>query len=135
MQVDYERLAELLEEPLQPVVPDRIRLRRDGATLTMWTEGFQGLTLLSLTYNAHVNVSGQVEESLEDPIGNLLTQVADEASEATTDRYECDFAFGGDVIRLWFGLAPPTPATNEWRDVLPELPAIPLSEFVAPRSS
>jgi hypothetical protein len=36
--------------------------------LVMWTEGFQGSTQLWLDYNAG---EGGVEESLEDPIGNV----------------------------------------------------------------
>jgi len=60
-----------------------------------------------------------------------LTQIADEASEVTTDRYECDVAFEGGRIRLWFGLCPQTPPdVADWREVLPELPPIPLSAFI-----
>jgi len=127
--VDHEMLARLLEERLQPVVPSRVRLRAEGPMLVMWTQGFQGWTQLRLDYNAG---EGSVEESLEDPIGNSLTQIADEASEATTDRYECDFAFEDGAVRLWFGRAPRTPpAAAEWSELLPELPPIPFSEFVA----
>jgi hypothetical protein len=128
VRLDYQMLARLLEARLQPVVPSGVRLRADGPMLVMWTEGFQGCTRLRLDYNAG---EGSFEESLEDPIGNSLTQIADEACEATTDRYECDFTFEGGAVRLWFGRAPRTPpAATEWSDLLPELPSIPLSEFV-----
>lgn len=102
----------------------------------MWTEGFQGRTVLLLDYNDRANVDGPVEEWLEDPIGNSLTQIADEASEATTDRYECDFAFDGDAIRLWFGLVTRAPPLEvDWSDILPELPPMPLTDFVTVRGS
>jgi hypothetical protein len=126
--IDFERLATLLERRLQPVVPSRVRLRAEGAVVVMWTEGFQGRTRLTLDDNAH---AGNVEEALEDPIGTSLTQVADESSEATTDRYECDFAFEDDGIRIWFGAAPRTrPPDVKWRDLLPELPPIPIGEIL-----
>jgi hypothetical protein len=58
--------------------------------------------------------------------------VADEACEATADRYECDFAFEDGAIRLWFGRAARTPPpATDWRELLPELPPIRFSEFVA----
>jgi hypothetical protein len=128
VRIDFERLATRLQERLQPVVPSGVRLRAEGAAVVMWTEGFQGRTILRLDYNA---LEGSIEEALEDPIGSSLRQVADEASEATTERYECDFAFGGDEIRIWFGAAPRTrPPDAEWRELLPELPAIPFEEIL-----
>ena len=129
VEVDFYKLARLLEERLQPAVPSGVRLQAEGATLVMWTYGFQGRTHLALDYNA---AECGVEESLEDPIGNSLTHIADEASEATTDRYECDFAFESEAIRLWFGQCPETspPTDTEWREVLPELPLICFSEFI-----
>jgi hypothetical protein len=42
----------------------------------MWTEGFPGRTVLRLDYNAEL---GGIEDSLEDPIGNALGQIVDEA--------------------------------------------------------
>jgi hypothetical protein len=96
----------------------------------MWTDGFQGRTVLSLD-NDRANEAGPLDEWLDDPIGNMLTQVADEASEATTDRYESDFAIEAEVVRLWFGRVPPTSRTHERRDVLPELPSLRLRDFVA----
>jgi len=126
--IDFERLAALLQERLQPVVPGGVRLQTDGALVAMWTDGFQGLTILTLDYNAR---EGSIEDALADPIANWLTQVADEASEATTDRYECDFAFKDGGIRIWFGTAPRTPPPGaEWRDLLPELPPIPFGEII-----
>lgn len=128
MEIDFERLATLLQQRLQPVVPSGVRLRADGAVVVMWTEGFQGWTRLTLDDNA---LAGGVEEALEDPIGSSLTQVADEASEATTDRYESDFAFEDGGIRIWFGAAPRTPPADvEWRELLPELPPIPFGEIL-----
>jgi hypothetical protein len=129
VEVDFYKLARLLEERLQPAVPSGVRLQAEGATLVMWTDGFRGRTHLALDYNAG---EGGVEESLEDPIGNSLTQIADEASEATTDRYECVFAFASEAIRLWFGQCPETspPADTDWSEVLPELPEIRFAEFV-----
>jgi hypothetical protein len=126
--LDFERLAALLQERLQPVVPSGVRLRAEGAVVVMSTEGFQGWTILSLDYNA---LEGSIEEALDDPIGNSLTQIADEASEATTERYEGDFAFEDGGIRIWFGAAPRTPPPDaDWRDLLPELPPIPVEEIV-----
>jgi hypothetical protein len=91
----------------------------------MWTEGFPGRTVLRLDYNAQL---GGIEDSLEDPIGNALGQIVDEACEATADRFESDFAFGDGVLRLWFGLVPPARPATEWRKILPELPPIPLDD-------
>ena len=128
MEIDFERLATLLQQRLQPVVPSGVLLQADGRVVVMWTEGFQGRTLLTLDYNA---LEESVEQALEDPIGKALTQVADEASEATTDRYESDFAFEDGGIRIWFGAAPHTPPPDvEWRELLPELPPIPFGEIL-----
>jgi hypothetical protein len=133
VRIDFESLATHLERRLQPVVPSGVRLRAEGAVVVMWTEGFQGWTALTLDDNA---LAGGVEEALEDPMGNWLTQVADEASEATTERYESDFAFEAGGIRIWFGTAPRTPPPDvEWRDLLPELPSIPFQEILTEKGT
>jgi hypothetical protein len=130
--IDFERLARLLEKRLQPVVPSGVRLWAQGAVVVMSTEGFQGWTILTLDYNA---LEESIEEALDDPIGNSLTQVADEASHATTERYEGDFAFEDGAIRIWFGAAPRTrPPEADWRDLLPELPSIPFAEILTEQS-
>jgi hypothetical protein len=126
--IDFERLASLLETRLQPIVPTGVCVRAEGSALVMWTEGFQGRTILALDYK---DGEGGVEESLEDPLGNSLAQIADEASEATTERYECGLAFEHDRIRLWFGRAHySVPAVSDLRELLPELSPIPFAEII-----
>ena len=59
-------------------------------------------------------------------IAVLLSDIADEASEHTTERYEGDAVIDGDSLRIWFGAVPPGSRDRPFRDVLPELEPIPL---------
>jgi hypothetical protein len=123
VEIDFERLATLLADRIAPAIPDAVSIVPRGNTLV--TSGFR----------IHLQPMGGVGdrwESLMDAIGNALEQIEDEASEATADRYESDFAVEAEQLRIWFGLVPPGTKDTAWRDVLPELAPIPLAQFTTP---
>ena len=130
MEIDYERLAELLADRLAPALPSSVSLVSVGDTLV--ASSFPPtLTLMRLDYRELGHVPDRWE-SLMDAIANALDQIEDEASEATADRYESDFAVEEEQLRIWFGLVPPGTMETAWRHVLPELVSIPLEEFTTP---
>ena len=60
------------------------------------------------------------------PSWTSLLAARDEAEGHARARYETAAAVDGDVIRLWFGRLEPATSDPPWRDVLPELPSLPL---------
>jgi hypothetical protein len=126
VEIDYERLAELLADRLAPALPGAVSIAPRGDTLV--TSGF----LIHLRPTEGV---WDRWEPLIDTIANALEQIEDDASEATAERYESDLAVEQDQLRIWFGLVPPGTTDGAWRDVLPELAPIPLARFTTPQET
>jgi hypothetical protein len=123
VQIDHERLAELLADRLAPALPGAVSIAPRGDTLV--TSGF-------LIHLRPMGDAGDRWESLMEAIATALEQIEDDASEATGDRYESDLAVEQDQLRIWFGRVPSGTAEGAWRDVLPELAPIPLTGFTTP---
>ncbi len=144
--VSYLRLAELLVERLRPVLPARMRLRiaseaevdemnarnvrmapgfpgyrHDRGVVVVAFEGDPGLRVI------HVGPFEAEPEFDHWVVTQALSDVADEASEETHDRYESEAAIAEGAVRIWFGLVPPRSPDGPWRDVVPELEPIPLA--------
>jgi hypothetical protein len=110
--VSFERLAAVLSERLGSVLP-------------------MGMTVVITTSDVAERMAQSPEVGVDGCIAQLLTGIADEACDHTTDRYEADAEIDGDRLRLWFGLVPPGSGdAPRWRDVLPELAPIPMVEII-----
>jgi hypothetical protein len=127
MQVDFDRLANLLQARLDPALPDRVRVRAARGRLVVWTEGFRGWSELLLDFTELGGPAPPTDFAWS--LHNGLTQLADEASDATANRYDYDIEVENGVVRLWFGRIPNTPPPPPSRHVLPELEPIPLAAF------
>jgi hypothetical protein len=122
---DATRLAVLLAERLAPVLPSPLRLIVRGPTLIVaGTEGM-GLTVLDLGPHP------RGERDFGFGLAELLDQLSDEASEETTEPYTADCRVDGDRLRLWFGRVPAGIPEHRWREVIPELEPIALSDVRA----
>jgi hypothetical protein len=65
-----------------------------------------------------------------DRVRIALSDIADEAGEGSSDRYEGDGALVGDDVRIWFGVVPSGSGDHRrWREVAPELSPIPISRL------
>jgi hypothetical protein len=141
--VDYVRLAELLTERLRPVLPigmavdvatpeyvDHLgarhlggpRLRHEMGVVVVSSADGPGRRMIQLG-PFPPEQPGELDIEL---IAIALSDIADEASETTTNRYEADAAVEGGDIRVWFGLVPPGPTSAPWRAFVPELPSVPI---------
>jgi hypothetical protein len=149
--VSYLGLAAALVERIQPVLPEAIRLRVAGpaeveALNDRWARApfkqpahrhDMGLVVLSFVRRAEtrwiqVGPFGESGPGVLDiwEVRQALSDLADEASEETTDRYEADAEVEGPAMRVWFGLVPPgSPQGGPWRDVVPELAPILLADI------
>lgn len=151
--VDFERLAALVCERLAGALPAGMAVAPIGdgeyeqLVLRRWRVAHGGPPVLRergiivVAFSSH---SGRriIQVGPYDPegpadldpdrVGEMMSDVADEACEHTADRYEGDAAIEGDRLRIWFGLVPTGSGDAlRWRDVLPELEPIPLDAITA----
>jgi hypothetical protein len=155
--LDFRLLAELLVVRLTPALPEGIVLRRaieedieglrrmralapipprfpsppeyglDDGVLVIEVQPPPARRIVPITYSGQRPVS---DRDVADAVNEALQAVADEASEASTDRYESDTAVNHGKLRLWFGVVPPNaPEGRPWRQVIAELPPIALSQI------
>jgi hypothetical protein len=153
---NFAVLAELLVARLTPTLPDGVSVRQgtqgDAEDLrpshAVWrVPGFPtppqydlgdgviivhvrpppARRLIPINLSHHRTLS---DEALAMMVDEALQAVADEASEASAEHYESDAAVDAGQLRLWFGLVPPETAQGrQWREVIAELPAIPITDI------
>ena len=114
-----ERLARALAERLAAALPMGLAIRPEGDAAVVYADGIRSMVI-------PVRAFADGEEAAEAAIDVLLA-VRDEAEGHARRRYEAAAALDGDAVRIWFGLLDPVTAEPPWRDVVAELPAVPVA--------
>jgi hypothetical protein len=113
-----ERLAGAIADRLSAALPAELEPRAEHDAVIVYAGGARTMVIPV----RHFGDSGEALEAVVD----ILLAVRDEAEGHTRSRYETAAAVDGDVVRLWFGRLEPATSEPPWRDVLPELPSLPL---------
>jgi hypothetical protein len=66
---------------------------------------------------------------------DVLLAARDEAEGHARCRYETAVATDGDVVRVWFGHLEHPGAEPPWREVVPEMPAVPIAALLEDASA
>jgi hypothetical protein len=123
-----ERLAGALAERLSAVLPIGLALRAEGDAAVVYADGIRSMVI-------PVRQFSDRDEAAEAALDVLLA-ARDEAEAHARRRYETAVALEGDAVRIWFGVLTPVTAEPPWRDVVDELPAVPVAQlFEGPGAS
>jgi hypothetical protein len=114
-----ERLARALAERLSAALPMGLAIRSEGDAAVVYADGIRSMVI-------PVRPFADGEEAAEAAVDVLLA-ARDEAEGHARRRYETAAALDGDAVRVWFGLLDPVTAEPPWRDVVAELPAVPVA--------
>ena len=114
-----ERLAGAIADRLSAALPAELEPRAERDAVVVYAGGARTMVIPVRPFGD----SGEAVEAVVD----VLLAVRDEAEGHTRWRYETAAAVDGDVVRLWFGRLEPTTSEPPWRDVLPELPSLPIT--------
>jgi len=116
-----ERLARALAERLSAALPMGLAIRPEGDAAVVYADGIRSMVI-------PVRPFTDGEEAAEAAVDVLLA-VRDEAEGHARRRYETAALLDGDAVRVWFGPLDPVTAEPPWRDVVAELPAVPVSSL------
>jgi hypothetical protein len=114
-----ERLARALADRLSAALPMGLAIRAEGDAAVVYADGIRSMVIPVRPF-----VDG--EEAAEAAIDVLLA-ARDEAEGHARRRYETAALLEGDAVRVWFGPLDPATAEPPWRDVVDELPAVPVA--------
>jgi hypothetical protein len=114
-----ERLAGAIADRLSAALPAELEPRAERDAVVVYAGGARTMVIPVRPFGD----SGEAVEAVVD----VLLAVRDEAEGHTRSRYETAAAVDGDVVRLWFGRLEPATSEPPWRDVLPELPSLPIT--------
>ena len=113
------RLAGALADRLSPQLPAGLEMRAEGDAILVYAGGARSMVI-------PVRPFGDGAEAAEAAMDVLLA-VRDEAEGHARGRYETAAATDGDVLRVWFGRVEHAGAEPPWRDVVAEMPALPIA--------
>jgi hypothetical protein len=114
-----ERLARALADRLSAALPMGLAIRAEGDAAIAYADGIRSMVIPV----RHISDGAEAAEAALD----VLLAVRDEAEGHARRRYETAVALDGDAVRIWFGLLDPVSAEPPWRDVVAELPAVPVA--------
>jgi hypothetical protein len=114
-----ERLAWALADRLSAALPMGLAIRAEGDAAIAYADGIRSMVIPV----RHISDGAEAAEAALD----VLLAVRDEAEGHARRRYETAVALDGDAVRIWFGLLDPVSAEPPWRDVVAELPAVPVA--------
>jgi hypothetical protein len=114
-----ERLARALAERLSAAVPMGLAIRAEADAAVIYADGIRSMVI-------PVRPFADGAEAAQAAIDVLLA-ARDEAEGHAGRRYESAVALEGDDVRVWFGPLEPPTAEPPWRNVLDELPAVPVA--------
>jgi hypothetical protein len=120
-----ERLAGALAERLSAVLPMGLAIRAEGDAAVVYANDIRSMVIPMRQF-------ADGEEAAEAALDVLLA-ARDEAEAHARRRYETAVALDGDAVRIWFGLLTPVTAEPPWRDVVDELPAVPVAPLFEER--
>jgi hypothetical protein len=115
------RLAGALADRLASRLPAGLEMRAEGDVVLVYAGGVRSMVI-------PVRSFGDGAEAAE-AAADVLLAARDEAEGHARSRYETAAAVDGDVVRMWFGHLEPG-AEPPWRDVLAELPAVPIASLL-----
>ena len=113
------RLAGAIADRLSAALPAGLEPRAERDAVVVYGGDTRNIVIPV----RHFGDAGEAVEAVVD----VLLAVRDEAEGHTRSRYETAAAVDGDVVRLWFGRLEPATSEPPWRDILPELPSLPIT--------
>ncbi|HEY7257548.1 MAG TPA: hypothetical protein VH459_00700 [Gaiellales bacterium] len=114
-----ERLARALADRLSAALPMGLAIRAEGDAAVVYADGIRSMVI-------PVRPFADGEEAAE-AATDVLLAARDEAEGHARRRYETAALLDGDAVRVWFGPLDPVTAEPPWRDVVDELPAVPVA--------
>jgi hypothetical protein len=154
--VDFPRLAELIAERVRPQLPDGLvveiaeaeylealsrrranlpapfahifSMSPDDGVLRAWNPPDPAGRIIRMRHDGSPTATA---DAISGSVSEALSGIADEASELSTDHFDGDARVDGDRLRLWFGRVEPGVVGVDWRERLPELPAIDLAQIAS----
>jgi hypothetical protein len=116
------RRAGALADRLSAALPAGLETRAERDVVAVYAGDARSMVI-------PVRPFGDCGEAVEAALDVLLA-ARDEAEGQARVRYETAAAADGDVVRLWFGRLEHPAAEPPWRDVVSELPFLPLADLL-----